>query len=114
MQSRDRAHLHRMREALDKIELQMEGVDYERFLTDVHVSDAVAMQLVVLGEAANKLSGELQTAHPLIAWRKIIGLRHLIAHEYDRLEPSKLWDIVTGDVVRLSSALPVPPPPGED
>lgn len=40
-----------MREALDKIERQMDDVDLEKFLTDLYVADAIAMQLVVLGEA---------------------------------------------------------------
>ncbi len=106
MQSRDAAHLYRMRQAINKIERQMDGVDFERFLTDIYVADAVAMQLIVLGEAANKLSEASKAEFTEIAWRRIISLRNLIAHEYDRLEPARLWDIVTGHVVRLSADLP--------
>jgi len=103
-----------MKTALDKIERQMDDVDYSRFLTDVHIADSVAMQFLVLGEAANKLSEDLKSEHPEIAWRKIVGLRHLIAHEYEKLDPDRLWDLATEYAIALSAELPLPPPLDDD
>ena len=107
-EARDSAYLHTMREALAKVERQVEGVDYPRFLTDLHVADAVALQLAVVGEAASKVTPDFRDSHPEIAWRKIIGLRHLIAHEYEKLDPARLWDVAINHAPRLHAALPEP------
>ncbi|RYG75735.1 MAG: DUF86 domain-containing protein, partial [Alphaproteobacteria bacterium] len=85
------AHLHTMRRALERIARQMDGVDEARFLTDLYVADAVALQLSVVGEAARRLTPAFKAACPTIPWRRIIALRNLIAHEYERLEPARIW-----------------------
>lgn len=88
----------------------MNGVSYARFLTDLYVADAVAMQLAVVGEAARKLSRTFTNELPQVEWPKIISLRHLIAHEYEKLDPARLWDVATAHAVRLAAVLPEPPP----
>jgi len=109
----DHAHLHTIKQALIKIERQMNGVDYARFLSDLYVADAVAMQLAVVGEAARKLSPAFKDNYPNVQWPKIIGLRHLIAHEYEKLDPARLWDVAVDHAARLSATLPFPPPPND-
>ena len=67
------------------------------------------MQLSVVGEAARKLSPAFRDQFPEVKWTKIIGLRHLIAHEYEKLDPAKLWDVAIDHAARLSATLPFPP-----
>ena len=110
---KDHAHLHTIKEALAKIERQVDGVEYSRFLADLYVADAVAMQLAVVGEAARKLSPAFKDQFPQVHWTKIIGLRHLIAHEYEKLDPARLWDVAVDHAARLSVTLPSPPPPAD-
>lgn len=40
----------------------------------------------VIGEAARKVSDEFRFQHPEIPWRKIVGMRHRIVHDYMRVE----------------------------
>jgi uncharacterized protein with HEPN domain len=35
-----------------------------------------------LGEAARRVSTPFQQAHPEVPWRKIIGMRHKVVHDY--------------------------------
>lgn len=42
--------------------------------------DAVLYELVVLGEAARRISLEVRQAHPEIPWREIIGMRSVVTH----------------------------------
>lgn len=86
-----------------KLERQIENVTFERFLADLYIADAVAMQLVVVGESANRLSVAFKDAHPQISWPRIISLRHLIAHEYEKLDPARLWDVVINHGPRLAA-----------
>lgn len=58
----------------------------------------------VIGEAARKVSDEFRQQHPEIPWRKIVGMRHRIVHDYMRVDEDILWQVVTGD---LSELLPL-------
>jgi len=55
----------------------------------------------VIGEAASKVSEKFQREHPEIPWRKIIGMRHRIVHDYMRVDEDVLWQVVTTDLPAL-------------
>ncbi len=55
----------------------------------------------VIGEAARKVSDEFRGQHPEIPWRKIVGMRHRIVHDYMRVDEDILWQVVTNDLRAL-------------
>ena len=55
----------------------------------------------VIGEAARKVSPGFQRDHPEIPWRKIVGMRHRIVHDYMRVDEDILWQVVTKDLPAL-------------
>jgi uncharacterized protein with HEPN domain len=55
----------------------------------------------VIGEAARKVSGEFRDQHPEIPWRKIVGMRHRIVHDYMQVDEDILWQVVTDDLPSL-------------
>lgn len=55
----------------------------------------------VIGEAARKVSDEFRAQHPEIPWRKIVGMRHRIVHDYMRVDEDILWQVVTSDLPEL-------------
>jgi len=55
----------------------------------------------VIGEAARKVSPTFQGEHPEIPWRRIIGMRHRIVHDYMRVDEDILWQVVTKDLPEL-------------
>jgi uncharacterized protein with HEPN domain len=78
---RDDAYLLDMLLAARKIVKYSQVLDYERFIKDEMVQDAVMRQIQVIGEAARKISQEFKKAHPDISWPGIIGMRHRVIHE---------------------------------
>ena len=56
--------------------------------------DAVVRNLEVLGEAAKHIPSDVRIRYPQVAWRRIAGLRDVIAHEYFGIDEDILWDIV--------------------
>lgn len=44
----------------------------------------------VIGEAAHRVSEEFREKHPEIPWRKIVGMRHRIVHDYMRVDEDPL------------------------
>mgnify|MGYP003394490991 CR=1 FL=1 len=87
----------------------IEGEDRTAFLADKAKPHALAMFFVVLGEAANKISPEVKAAYPDLAWGYAAKLRHLIAHEYQRIDHVQLWEFATLDVPQLQAVMPQPP-----
>jgi uncharacterized protein with HEPN domain len=66
--------------------------DYEK---DRMLRGAVEWHLEIIGEAANRISSDFQAAHPNIPWRQIIGLRHILAHEYGAIRHDLIWRVAT-------------------
>jgi uncharacterized protein with HEPN domain len=58
-----------------------------------------------LGEAVNALPTELFESHPEVPWDKMIAVRNLLAHEYFRIDPQILWQIVTRNLPEVKPKL---------
>jgi len=58
-----------------------------------------------IGEAARRVSPELQKAHPDVPWRNIVGIRHKVVHDYFYVDYDIIWDVVTSDLPWLVSRL---------
>jgi uncharacterized protein with HEPN domain len=88
-------------QAAEAIGRFIEGLDLEAFIASDKDQSAVLVKLIVIGEAAGKLSAELKGRYADIPWRSITGLRHFGVHEYFRIEWDRLWITATADVPRL-------------
>ncbi len=106
---RDVALVEEMRMALASIADLIDGEDREEFLADKAKPHALAMFFVVLGEAANKVGPAIKAAYPDLAWTYAAKLRHLIAHEYQRVDHQQLWEFATLDAPEMLARLPQPP-----
>jgi uncharacterized protein with HEPN domain len=80
--------------AIDRIQSYVEGMDYSRFAADQRTMDAVVRNLEIIGEAARSLPGEIKDAMLATDWRKVVGLRNLLLHEYFAVSTRVVWDIV--------------------
>ena len=74
---------------IQRIALKLERIitDKESFLTDEITQDAVAYNLLAIGETCSNLSEALKTKHPEVPWAAIRGIRNLLAHEYFVVDP---------------------------
>ena len=77
----------------------------EAFDTDWMRQRATERLLEIIGEASNGLSDDFRAAHPDVPWRHIANLRHLIAHQYHRVDMAQLWAIAVDDIPRLLAEL---------
>jgi len=65
-----------------KLWTYMQGVDEETFMASSMLQDAVIRQISIIGEAGTHFSPETRAEHPDIPWRKIIGMRNMLMHQY--------------------------------
>jgi uncharacterized protein with HEPN domain len=55
-------------------------MDFEAFKEDTKTQDAVIRNLEIIGEASGRLPEAVRHAAPGIEWRKVVGIRNIIAH----------------------------------
>lgn len=74
---------------------------FEQFLSDDRTFDAIMRNLQIIGEAAKNVPQDIRVYYPEVEWRKIAGLRDILAHAYFSLENEILWDIVQNKIPPL-------------
>jgi uncharacterized protein with HEPN domain len=78
---------------------------FEIFSEDGKSQDAIMYNLIVLGEAANRIPVDFQDNHPEIPWTSIIGTRNVIIHGYDQVKLLIVWDIIQKNLKPLKDEL---------
>ena len=106
--SRDEATLVDIVNAARLISDFVAELDERRFQTDIKTQSAVLHQLLVMGEAAKRLSADFKAVHPDIPWRLIAGMRDKLIHEYDEVDIPQVWSTASRDVPQLLAALGLP------
>ncbi len=102
---RDDAYLLDMLLAARKVLEFAQEVDWERFSRDELVQNAVMRQIQIIGEAARRVSDEYRNEHTQVPWAEIIGMRNRLVHEYFRILPRRVWDVVEKDIPALIQVL---------
>lgn len=88
-------------DCIGKIEIYLDGFDYERFQNDWKTIDAVVRKVEVIGEAVNNLTRDFRSGNPQIEWRKIIATRNRIIHGYSSVDLEIIWNITQSDLEPL-------------
>ncbi len=94
----DRARVMHILEAIGHINAYTEKVAFSDFEQNDMMVFACIKQLEIIGEAANHLSDSTKDSFPEISWKEIIGLRHVLVHQYYEVNVQLIWGIVSNDL----------------
>ncbi|MBU2693998.1 HepT-like ribonuclease domain-containing protein [Pimelobacter sp. 30-1] len=75
------------------------------FAEDVRTQWAVEMGLIRIGEAVHRIPDDILERFPGQPWRLMIAMRNFAAHQYDDLDPRRVWRTLTSDVPALRGYL---------
>jgi len=79
--------------SMEKIANYLQNVDFEQFLKNDMVIDAVIRNFEIIGEAANNIPTDLQDKYPDIPWSKMYRLRNIVIHHYHGIDYEMIWEI---------------------
>lgn len=88
-------------ESAQKVHRYTQALNMEAFVQDEIIYDAVLRNLEIIGEAAKKIPSEIRDRYPQIDWRRMAGLRDVLAHTYFGLDDETLWNIIREKVPQL-------------
>ncbi|TWF44848.1 uncharacterized protein with HEPN domain [Chitinophaga polysaccharea] len=94
----DKQRLQHIAEAIGEIEAYAGGKSLSDFMENSMMRFASVKQIEIIGEAANLLTQELRDNNNDVAWRQIIGLRHILVHEYFGIDAEVIWQIIENDI----------------
>ncbi len=91
-----RPHFVLIEQALDQIELYRATTE-AAFLEDQKSQDAILMRLQQIGENLIKIRDQDPDAFQRRpdSWHKLAGLRNVISHSYEVIDPDVIWTIVS-------------------
>ena len=92
-------------EAIAEIQAFTQSMDFEQFQNDSKTIKAVALDFIVIGEAASHIPDEIIDTHSEIAWSLMRGMRNRLVHDYFGMDPQILWDTIKNDLPPLVAPL---------
>lgn len=95
-------HVADMRAAIRAIRRYTSDVTREEFFANNMLFDSVIRQFIVLGEAASRVSVDIQEKHPDIPWDEMRRLRNFVVHQYDEINRQTIWDTIHKDLPSLN------------
>ncbi len=75
------------------------------FQSDARTQDAVIRRIEIIGEATSHLTSETREAVPELPFRKMRGMRNIVAHDYANVDLSIVWQVATIYVPEICALL---------
>ncbi|TAF96183.1 MAG: DUF86 domain-containing protein [Cytophagia bacterium] len=101
----DKVRLSHIYDAIIEIQEYTQKVDLEHFLENSMMRFACLKQIEIIGEAANHISIATQERFEEIEWRKIVGLRNIVVHEYFGIDFAVIWEVILSDIPELKNKI---------
>jgi uncharacterized protein with HEPN domain len=101
----DAVYLGHMLDMARKAVAKIQGRPRQAFDRDEDLQIVLAHRVQIIGEAASRVSTSTKEAHPEVPWRRIVGMRHRIVHDYMNIDADILWEVVTRSLPELIALL---------
>ena len=98
-------YLEDIRDAIGKVKRYTTGLTREAFENDDKTVDAVVRNLQIIGEAVKMIPESIRLAHANIEWKKIAGLRDILAHQYFGVDIEIIWDVLENKLPALEKEI---------
>jgi uncharacterized protein with HEPN domain len=101
----DAVYVGQMLDSARKIAVRMTNTSRAEYEASEDIQIVLAFLIQRIGEAAARLSEPFVKAHPQIPWRRIIGMRNRIVHDYINIDADVVWEVATRNTPTLIQQL---------
>ncbi len=108
---RDLQFLLDMLQSAELVIVYVDQCKKEEFINNIQLQDSVIRRLLIIAEAARRVSEATRQTLPNISWQEINGMRNRLVHDYDDVNLDIVWDVVQVEVPALISELKSRLPP---
>jgi uncharacterized protein with HEPN domain len=105
MEAEQLGRLRDIMEAARLIAAYVQDTTEAEFHVDTQKQDAVIRRIEIIGEATAHLTEETRRAIPQLSFRKMRGMRNIVAHDYTNVDAKIVWEVATIHVPEVCSVL---------
>ena len=100
-----KAYLWDIRDAARDVTKFVRGVKFEEFEKNKVLRYAVERQLRLIGDVADHIPPKYRDKHPEIDWGNLMGLHHMIEHQYGDTLAKRVWFAATESLPEMMGNL---------
>ncbi|CCY78288.1 DUF86 domain-containing protein [Brachyspira aalborgi] len=102
MKRSDNYLINDIKESIKSIEEYLSELkNKENFLSDRRMQKLMIYEIIMIGEAAAKISIETKNNYQNINWREISDMRNFLIHEYYEVSNNIIWETANKDIPKL-------------
>lgn len=109
--NRDSQFLLDMLQSAELVQQYINNCSQKNFNNNVLLQDAVIRRLLIIAEAARRVSEDTKQNLLNISWREINGMRNRLVHEYDDVNLNIVWNVIQKEIPVLIEELKFKIPP---
>jgi len=94
-----------MLQSAELIEIYTAQCTKDEFLNNIQLQDSVIRRLLIIAEAARRISEDTRQTLPDVPWREINGMRNRLVHEYNDVDLGIVWDVIQFEIPLLIEQL---------
>ena len=98
---RDKSYIYDILKYSQEIIDILKDENHNSFINNRIKRLAIERLMQIIGEAANHLSTDFMQENQDILWKKIIGLRNKIVHDYGEILTDRIWLIASESIPEL-------------
>ena len=100
-----KVYLDDMINAINEVETSTKDISFEAFTSNYEKINSVAYNVLIIGEAVDKIPQSVQENNPQIPWRILNDIRNKHIHEYHTVKPDKLWKMAKPSLPKIKTLL---------
>ncbi|HMW07198.1 MAG TPA: DUF86 domain-containing protein [Leptospiraceae bacterium] len=92
-------------DSINDIESFTQSIDFEKFLLNRLVQNAVVRSLEIIGEASKNIPDETKEKYADVPWRRIAGMRDKLIHNYFGVDYEMVWEVAKNKIIELRPSI---------
>ena len=95
--------LQDIQNSVTKIFKYTTNIDYQEFVSNDMIKDAVERNFEIIGEAVKNLSEDFRNKYPNIPFKQIAGMRDKLIHDYFGVDYEIVWKTIKDKLPEFNS-----------